>query len=68
MLTLRLSDPESTATQRLNSLDSRLSSLAKANQEQFDGLSTRWLEMEEHVHGIKEAHKARDAKIDERLA
>jgi phage shock protein A len=59
---------ESAATQRLDSLDSRLSSLAKSNQEQFEGLSTRWLEMEEHVHAIKEAQKARDAKVDERLA
>jgi phage shock protein A len=55
---------ESAATQRLDSLDSRVSSLAKGNQEQFDGLSTRWLEMEEHMHGIKEAQKARDAKVD----
>jgi phage shock protein A len=59
---------ESAATQRLDSLDSRVSSLAKGNQEQFNGLSTRWLEMEERVHGIKEAQKARDAKVDDKLA
>jgi len=67
-LTLRLADLESAATHRQDSLDSRVSSLAKGNQEQFDGLSTRWLEIEEHVHGIKEAQKAREAKVDERLS